>query len=73
MLVAVIVAVLGGAVILFPSLVLLFRLTLGGRLGHGHEEPAAAPVARRELVLAAAPGPARPRRRGAAWWPASGC
>jgi len=31
-LVAVIVAVLGGAVILFPSLALLFRLTLGGRL-----------------------------------------
>jgi cytochrome d ubiquinol oxidase subunit II len=55
-LVAITVAVLGGAVILFPSLVLLFRLTLGGRLGHGHEEQAATPVARRELVLAAAPG-----------------
>ncbi|WP_231379283.1 cytochrome d ubiquinol oxidase subunit II [Candidatus Solirubrobacter pratensis] len=37
-LVAVIVAVLGGGAILFPSLVLLFRLTLGGMLGHG--EPA---------------------------------
>jgi cytochrome d ubiquinol oxidase subunit II len=35
-LVAVLVAILGGAVILFPSLVLLFRLTLGGQLGHGH-------------------------------------
>ena len=56
MLVAITVAVLGGAVILFPSLVLLFRLTLGGRLGHGHEEQAATPAAARELVLAAAPG-----------------
>jgi cytochrome d ubiquinol oxidase subunit II len=56
-LVAMTVAVLGGAVILFPSLVLLFRLTLGGRLGHGHEEQAATPsAARRELVLSAAPG-----------------
>jgi cytochrome d ubiquinol oxidase subunit II len=56
-LVTITVAVLGGAVILFPSLVLLFRLTLGGRLGHGHEEQASAPpAARRELVLAAAPG-----------------
>ena len=56
-LVAITVAVVGGAVILFPSLALLFRLTLGGRLGHGHEEQAATPVvARRELVLAAAPG-----------------
>jgi cytochrome bd ubiquinol oxidase subunit II len=56
-LVAITVAVLGGAVILVPSLALLFRLTLGGRLGHGHEEQAATPVvARRELVLAAAPG-----------------
>ena len=38
---------------------LLFRLTLGGRLGHGHEEQAATPAAGRELVLAAAPRPAR--------------
>jgi cytochrome bd ubiquinol oxidase subunit II len=37
-LVAVIIAVLGGGAILFPSLALLFRLVLGGRLGHG--EPA---------------------------------
>jgi len=36
-LVAVIVAVLGGGLILFPSLGLLFRLTLGGSLGHGGE------------------------------------
>ena len=33
-----------------------FRLTLGGRLGHAHDEPAAAPAGRRDLVLAAAPG-----------------
>jgi cytochrome d ubiquinol oxidase subunit II len=39
-LVAVVVAVLGGGAILFPSLALLFRLTLGGHLGYG--EPAAA-------------------------------
>jgi cytochrome d ubiquinol oxidase subunit II len=55
-LVAITVAVLGGAIILFPSLALLFRLTLGGRLGYAHEEPAAAPGPARELVLAAAPG-----------------
>ena len=55
-LVTVIVAILGGAVILFPSLVLLFRLTLGGRLGHADEEQPAAPAVRRDLVLAAAPG-----------------
>jgi cytochrome d ubiquinol oxidase subunit II len=55
-LVAITVAVLGGAVILFPSLVLLFRLTLGGRLGHAEEQPAATPAAARQLVLAAAPG-----------------
>jgi cytochrome d ubiquinol oxidase subunit II len=36
--------------------VLLFRLTLGGRLGHGHEHVARAAGPRRELVLAAAPG-----------------
>jgi cytochrome bd ubiquinol oxidase subunit II len=42
-LVAVIVAVLGGAVILFPSLALLFRLVLGGRFdpgSSGRGEPA---------------------------------
>jgi cytochrome d ubiquinol oxidase subunit II len=33
---AVIVAVVGGAIILFPSLALLLRLTLGGSLGEGH-------------------------------------
>jgi cytochrome bd ubiquinol oxidase subunit II len=42
-LVAVIVAVLGGGAILFPSLGLLFRLVLGGRLGYGGESPGATP------------------------------
>jgi cytochrome d ubiquinol oxidase subunit II len=37
-LIAVIVAVLGGAVILFPSLALLFRLVLGGRLAESGED-----------------------------------
>ena len=36
-LLAVTVAVLAGGAILFPSLVLLFRLTLTGRLGHGDQ------------------------------------
>ena len=55
-LVTTVVAIVGGAIILFPSLVLLFRLTLGGRLGYGHEHVARVPGPRRELVLAAAPG-----------------
>ncbi len=37
-LVLVVIAVLGGATVLFPSLALLFRLVLAGRLGHGLEE-----------------------------------
>jgi cytochrome d ubiquinol oxidase subunit II len=37
-LVLVVIAVLGGATILFPSLALLFRLVLAGRLGHGPEQ-----------------------------------
>ncbi|MDQ3851183.1 MAG: cytochrome d ubiquinol oxidase subunit II, partial [Actinomycetota bacterium] len=39
--VAVIVAVLGGGAILFPSLALLFRLALSGRLRHADDEPRA--------------------------------
>jgi cytochrome d ubiquinol oxidase subunit II len=44
-LIAVLVAVVAGGVLLFPSLALLFRLTLGGRLGQGPvaEEAAGAP------------------------------
>jgi len=43
-LIAVIIAVVGGGLILFPSLALLFRLTLGGRLGaeHGDDDAASA-------------------------------
>jgi cytochrome d ubiquinol oxidase subunit II len=52
-LVAVIVAVLAGGVILFPSLALLFRLVLGGRLDE--ESTTRVPV-QRELVTVSAPG-----------------
>jgi cytochrome d ubiquinol oxidase subunit II len=54
-LVAVLVAIAAGAAILFPSLALLFRLALGGRLGHGAGEPVA-PATGRELLRASAPG-----------------
>jgi cytochrome d ubiquinol oxidase subunit II len=40
--VAVIVAVLAGGAILFPSLLTLFRLALGGRLGSGEDDAAGA-------------------------------
>jgi len=40
-LVAVVAAVLGGAAIVFPSLALLFRLTLTGRFDHGRSQQAA--------------------------------
>jgi cytochrome d ubiquinol oxidase subunit II len=56
-LVLVVIAVLGGATILFPSLALLFRLTLRGRLDHG-EGPATSPAGTAErpglLALVAA-------------------
>jgi len=42
-LVAVVVAVLGGGAIVFPSLALLFRLTLAGRFDQGHLAQAAPP------------------------------
>jgi cytochrome bd ubiquinol oxidase subunit II len=48
-LVAVIVAVVAGALILFPSLALLFTLTLRGQLGHHEEADAAAARARQAL------------------------
>jgi cytochrome bd ubiquinol oxidase subunit II len=56
-LVVVVVAVLAGGAILFPSLGLLFRLVLGGRLDHaqpGASAPAPAPA--RELISASARG-----------------
>lgn len=48
-LVAIIVAIVGGGIILFPSLLLLFRLTLRGGLGEAEEERA--PEASRSASL----------------------
>jgi cytochrome d ubiquinol oxidase subunit II len=45
-LIAITVAVLGGAAILFPSLALLFRLVLSGRLAEGSERVDPGPVPR---------------------------
>jgi cytochrome d ubiquinol oxidase subunit II len=53
-LVVVVVAVLAGAAILFPSLGLLFRLFLGGRLGYG-AEPAHPPQVK-EIISASRTG-----------------
>jgi cytochrome bd ubiquinol oxidase subunit II len=53
-LVLVIVAVVAGAVILFPSLALLFRLVLGGRLDHGAGVADAAPPAGPSAILSVA-------------------
>jgi cytochrome d ubiquinol oxidase subunit II len=44
-LVAVVVAILAGALLLFPSLALLFRLTLGGELRGGEQSSVEAPAA----------------------------
>ena len=52
---AVLVAVGAGGALLFPSLVLLFRLVLGGHLHAGGAAPAAPPGGR-ELVAASASG-----------------
>jgi cytochrome bd ubiquinol oxidase subunit II len=52
-LVAVLVAVIAGGAILFPSLALLYRLALGGRLGEGGGEPAAGGA--RRLVTVSSP------------------
>jgi cytochrome d ubiquinol oxidase subunit II len=54
-LVAVTVAVLAGAAILFPSLALLFRLVLGGNLGGG-ESAGGQPTQARSLFTGLAPG-----------------
>ena len=50
-----VVAVLAGAAILFPSLAVLFRLVLGGALGGG-ESAAGRPPQVRSLLTALAPG-----------------
>jgi len=54
-LVAVTVAVLAGAAILFPSLALLFRLVLGGDLGRG-ERASGRPTQAHSLLTTLAPG-----------------
>jgi cytochrome d ubiquinol oxidase subunit II len=54
-LVATLVAVVAGGAVLFPSLALLFRLVLGGRLGTGVDEPAA-PAGPRGVLAASAEG-----------------
>jgi cytochrome d ubiquinol oxidase subunit II len=45
----VVVAVIGGALILFPSLATLFRLVLRGRLDHAPPDQSPPPVHPREL------------------------
>jgi cytochrome d ubiquinol oxidase subunit II len=56
-LVLVVVVVVAGAVILFPSLALLFRLVLGGRLDHGVGVASGEPApGTRAMILASAPG-----------------
>src|SRR6266516_4316777 len=55
-LVAVVVSVLGGGAIVFPSLTLLFRLTLAGQLGGG-APPATAPPATGARRAGARPAP----------------
>ena len=54
-LVVVVVAVLVGAAILFPSLALLFRLVLGGQLGYGETATSSARPAR-AILSASRPG-----------------
>jgi cytochrome d ubiquinol oxidase subunit II len=51
-LVAVVVAIVAGAALLFPSLALLFRLVLGGHLDHGHGDPPAHEAPRRAALAA---------------------
>jgi cytochrome d ubiquinol oxidase subunit II len=68
-LIAVVVAVVGGGIVLFPSLLLLLRLSLGGRLGYDSgEDPAAdATGYGRSREPSQPPGdPARAARLGAA-------
>jgi cytochrome bd ubiquinol oxidase subunit II len=54
-LVAVVIAVIGGGLILFPSLALLFGLVLRGRLDHGGEH-SARPAPGRSVLSVSAPG-----------------
>jgi cytochrome d ubiquinol oxidase subunit II len=56
--VALIAAIVAGGILLLPSLTLLFRLALGGRLGHGARggEEAVLPRTPRGLLPASAGG-----------------
>jgi cytochrome bd ubiquinol oxidase subunit II len=54
-LVAVVAAVLGGAAVVFPSLALLFRLTLAGRFDRGRPAQAAPPARGRDEASPALP------------------
>jgi cytochrome d ubiquinol oxidase subunit II len=56
-LVLVVIVVLAGGAILFPSLALLFRLVLSGRVGHGAGEAAAVPEVSGRALVSAATGP----------------
>ncbi len=65
-LVLVVVAVLAGATILFPSLALLFRLVLRGRLDHGaHDQPRSPEPERAGLGALLAPSASGLLARGA--------
>jgi cytochrome bd ubiquinol oxidase subunit II len=55
-LVAVVIAVVGGGALVFPSLALLFRLTLTGRLGYLAPGEEAAALQPRDLLAASVPG-----------------
>jgi cytochrome d ubiquinol oxidase subunit II len=73
-LVAITVAVVGGGIILFPSLTLLLRLTLGGQLVHGDEGHAAVGAPAGAVPpRAAVAGPAIPIAPGLAGRVAGAC
>ncbi len=55
-LVTVVVAVIAGGAILFPSLAVLFRLALGGGLGYVQPAPAGTEAPIQAIISAAAPG-----------------
>ncbi|HEY4099077.1 MAG TPA: cytochrome d ubiquinol oxidase subunit II, partial [Baekduia sp.] len=72
-LVAITVAVVGGGIILFPSLTLLLRLTLGGALVHGDEGHAGAGGAAPASASPRVAGPAIPIAPGLAGRVAGAC
>jgi hypothetical protein len=54
--VAITAAVVGGGLLLFPSLTLLFRVTLGGRLGHTESSGRSSTISRSAMLSRSAPG-----------------